>query len=110
MLRGLASRHQQCAVLALHSSGYFAGGIFRGTDALVHKTLHRYTSRAKQGGSQIAFDASGKKAKSAGSNLRRYCHQRLQEEIRELLTQQWAAELAACDRIFIAVSNKMRSS
>merc|ERR1712176_481318 len=32
------------------------------------------------------------------------------EEVRELLTQQWAAELAACDRIFITVSNKMRSA
>merc|ERR1712187_367915 len=98
------------AVLALNSSGSFAGAIFNGPDVVAHKTLHRYTSRAKQGGSQAAFDASGKKAKSAGSNLRRYCQQLLQDEIRELLTKQWAAELAACDHIFITVSNKMRST
>mmetsp|Transcript_83376 Transcript_83376/g.131655 ORF Transcript_83376/g.131655 Transcript_83376/m.131655 type:complete len:528 (+) Transcript_83376:83-1666(+) len=109
LLRELNGRQTQCAIFSLNSSGHFAGAVFDGANVVVHKTFHRYTSRAKQGGSQAAFDAQGKKAKSAGSNLRRYCQQRLGEEIRDLVTKQWASEIAACSRVFIAVPSRMRS-
>jgi len=109
MLRELKVRQNQWAVLAVNSSGHFAGAVFDGAKVVVHKTFHRYTSRAKQGGSQAAFDAQGKKTKSAGSNLRRYSQQRLGEEIHDLITKQWASEIASCGRVFIAVSSRMRS-
>jgi len=75
----------------------------------VHKAIHRYTIRAKSGGSQAAAD-SGKKIKSAGSNLRRYGETRLKEEVRELMTDKWAKELASCELIFVSVSKRMQST
>lgn len=54
------------AVCALRS-GHFAGAVFQGQQALVHKAIHRYTVRAKAGGAQSACD-SGKKVKSVGSS------------------------------------------
>ncbi|CAO1615521.1 unnamed protein product [Sympodiomycopsis kandeliae] len=53
---------------------------------LAHKAFHRYTTRKKQGGSQSAQDASGKFAKSAGAQLRRYGEAALAEEVRALLS------------------------
>lgn len=108
LLKNLGMQRPRWAVLALSSCGHFAGAIFDGPAAIVHKTLHRYTSRAKQGGSQAAFDARGKNASSAGSNMRRYGQQRLGEDIHALLTKDWASELARCDRIFISVPPKLR--
>jgi hypothetical protein len=102
-------RQTRWSVFALDSGGHFAGAIFDGSTVVAHKTFKRYTSRAKQGGSQVAFDSQGRKAKSAGSNLRRYCHQRLGEEIHQLITKDWASEIVSCSRVFIAVSSRMRS-
>ena len=34
----------------------FLGGIFNGKDAILHKTFHCYTVRAKQGGAQSGAD------------------------------------------------------
>ena len=96
------------AVCALRS-GHFAGAIFKGKEAVVHKAIHRYTVRAKAGGSQSAAD-SGKKIKSVGSSLRRYGEQRLAEEIKELLTEKWADQLAECELILVSVSKRMKST
>ena len=74
-------------------------------EAVVHKAIHRYTVRAKAGGSQSAAD-SGKKIKSVGSSLRRYGEQRLAEEIKELLTEKWADQLADCELILVSVSKR----
>lgn len=53
--------------------GHFAGGVFHGSEPILHKTFHCYTVRAGQGGSQSARDnRSGYQAKSAGASLRRY--------------------------------------
>lgn len=105
----LRTREPRWAVLTLRS-GHFAGAVFKGPSVVVHKTLHRYTTRAKQGGSQSACDSKGgKKTKSAGSNLRRYGEKRLGEEIQELLTSQWADELDACDLIFIAAPKRSQA-
>lgn len=105
----LKLRDPSWAVLALRS-GHFAGIVFRGQEQVVHKTFHRYTQRAKQGGAQSSMDSSGKKPKSAGAQLRRYGEQRLGEEIRELVADKWAAELAACDIIFVSVSKRMKAT
>lgn len=43
-----------------------------GKEAIVHKTFHSYTVRAKQGGSQNMQDRSKGGCKSAGASLRRY--------------------------------------
>ncbi|GJE91150.1 Archaeo-eukaryotic release factor domain-containing protein [Phanerochaete sordida] len=77
------------------------------TEVLLHKTFHRYTTRRKQGGSQGLNDSSGRKAISAGAQLRRYGEQALRDDIRNLLTD-WADELHDCERIFIraSVSNR----
>ena len=61
------------AILML-GGGHFAGAVFDGSKAVVHKTFHCYTVRAKQGGSQsMADNRSGTNhPKSAGASLRRY--------------------------------------
>ncbi|GMG19172.1 unnamed protein product [Ambrosiozyma monospora] len=70
---------------------------------LEHKTFHRYTTRRKQGGSQSAMDNAKGKANSAGSNLRRYNEQALQQDVRELLAL-WKPQLDHCQNIFIKAS------
>lgn len=49
---------------------YYIGTL--GEEAIVHKTFHSYTVRAKQGGSQNTQDRSKGGCKSAGASLRRY--------------------------------------
>jgi len=103
------TRCPRWAVCAVRS-GRFAGAVFRGCDVICHKAFHRYTVRAKAGGSQSTCDNSGKNVKSAGSSLRRHGEQRLAEEIKEIMTEKWAQELASCDLIFVSVSKRMKST
>ncbi|ODV84817.1 hypothetical protein CANARDRAFT_190087, partial [[Candida] arabinofermentans NRRL YB-2248] len=72
---------------------------------LEQKTFHRYTTRRKQGGSQSANDNAKGKAKSAGSNLRRYNEQALTKEVRDLLND-WKHHLDSCDHIFIKANGQ----
>lgn len=67
---------------------------------LEHKTLHRYTTRRKQGGSQSVMDNAKGKANSAGSTLRRYNENALKQDIQNLLLN-WKPYLDKCDNIFI---------
>ncbi|CDR37716.1 CYFA0S01e15610g1_1 [Cyberlindnera fabianii] len=69
-------------------------------DFIVNKTMHKYTTRRKQGGSQSAMDNAKGKANSAGSNLRRANEAALQNEVRDLL-RQWKGHLDDCESIFI---------
>nr|CAX72842.1 Ankyrin repeat and zinc finger domain-containing protein 1 [Schistosoma japonicum] len=90
--------------ILLYSGGKFAGGIFDGTNEIVHKTLHCYTVRAKQGGGQSSYDSqcgglSG--AKSAGSNLRRHGEATIRSEISDLLHNKWRVLLQSCQLIFL---------
>ncbi|CAN6674360.1 tRNA endonuclease Vms1p [Trichomonascus vanleenenianus] len=73
---------------------------------IASKTFHRYTTRRKQGGSQSASDNARGKANSAGSSLRRYNEQALQQEVRELLSS-WREELANCDGIYIRANGNL---
>lgn len=69
---------------------------------VARKQFHRYTTRRKQGGAQSAQDASGRFAKSAGAQLRRYGEQQIGNEIRELLdTPQWRAAIQGSDRVWV---------
>lgn len=82
-LRTLHEQGCRWAVI-LSSGGHFAAAIIecatkpkaRGfvdiMRVLAHKTYHRYVVRAKAGGRQSSKDATGKYAKSAGSQLRRH--------------------------------------
>ena len=80
-----------CVVML--SSGRFAGAVFDGltTNILAHKSFRRYTVRAKAGGSQSAHDNQGRKAQSAGAQLRRYGEQALREDVRGVL-HEWLAD------------------
>eukprot|EP00933_Yihiella_yeosuensis_P001947 TRINITY_DN10319_c0_g1_i6.p1 TRINITY_DN10319_c0_g1~~TRINITY_DN10319_c0_g1_i6.p1 ORF type:complete len:595 (-),score=156.23 TRINITY_DN10319_c0_g1_i6:47-1831(-) len=104
----LRTREPKWAVCALRS-GHFAGAVFQAQEPIVHKAIHRYTVRAKAGGAQSSCDG-GKSVKSVGSSLRRYGETRLAEEIKELMTDKWADELASCELIFVSVSNRMKST
>lgn len=59
--------------------GHFAGAIFEGNTAVLHKTFHCYTVRAGQGGTQSSKDSKSgsSQPKSAGASLRRYNEQAL---------------------------------
>ena len=74
------------------SSGRFAGAVFDGLTTIIiaHKNFRRYTVRAKAGGSQSAHDNQGRKAQSAGAQLRRYGEQALREDVRGVL-HEWSA-------------------
>ncbi|TPP67441.1 Ankyrin repeat and zinc finger domain-containing protein 1 [Fasciola gigantica] len=88
----------------LYSGGKFAGGIFDGVNEVVHKTLHHYTVRAKQGGGQSAYDASSGGmggAKSAGASLRRHGEVAIRTEISQLLHGRWRSQLQACQFILV---------
>ncbi|KAE8248685.1 hypothetical protein A4X13_0g5514 [Tilletia indica] len=77
---------------------------------LAHKTIHRYTTRRKQGGSQSAQDASGKFAKSAGAQLRRYGEQSLRDDIRATLgSPGWRTLLAQTDRVWVRAGARAAS-
>lgn len=74
---------------------------------LARKQIHRYTTRRKQGGAQSAQDASGKFAKSAGAQLRRYGEQALAEEIRALFsTKAWRDCIGNSERVWIRAGLK----
>ncbi|KAH3661767.1 hypothetical protein OGAPHI_005945 [Ogataea philodendri] len=121
-LRKLGTLGKGKSALFMIGGGHFAGAIIsheqiptkgnhgspeelalQSVRVLHHKTFHRYTTRRKQGGSQNASDNAKGKAKSAGSTLRRYNEQALQQDVRDLLLQ-WKSELAECEYIFIRAS------
>ena len=59
--------------LIMLGSGHFSAGIFRLADGECRdkKSIHKYTTRKKQGGAQSANDSAKGKAKSAGAQIRR---------------------------------------
>uniref|UniRef100_A0A0V0JBY6 Protein vms-1 n=1 Tax=Schistocephalus solidus TaxID=70667 RepID=A0A0V0JBY6_SCHSO len=95
-------RQSRYWAILLYSGGKFSAGIFDEDKELIHKTFHRYTVRAKQGGSQASRDsASGGMGgqKSAGSNLRRHGEQAIRSQIAHLLHVKWRPYLQACQLI-----------
>ncbi|XP_022238619.1 ankyrin repeat and zinc finger domain-containing protein 1-like isoform X2 [Limulus polyphemus] len=87
-------------LIILVGGGHFAAAVFNGTEVVCHKTFHRYTVRAKQGGSQGSKDSrQGIQPKSAGASLRRHNEMAIIQDIQTLLNS-WSDELQTCDRIF----------
>jgi hypothetical protein len=95
------------AILML-GGGHFAGAIFEAEKAILHKTFHCYTVRAKQGGSQGSADNRGGNHKSAGAALRRYNENSLIQHVQEIM-ETWRSDLQECSLIFTrAVSSNRK--
>ncbi|XP_043272058.1 ankyrin repeat and zinc finger domain-containing protein 1-like [Venturia canescens] len=75
--------------------GHFAAAVFQDGEALVHKTIHSYTVRAKQGSSQSSRDqrTMGSHPKSAGASLRRYNEAAFTQHIQTILGS-WTSHIA----------------
>ncbi|KAJ2656325.1 hypothetical protein IWW48_005092 [Coemansia sp. RSA 1200] len=102
---------QYWALMCLNGGGHFGASIFdnRTGDVVAHKTIHRYTTRRKQGGSQSRDDnAKGRAAHSAGAQLRRYNEQKLAEEVRDIILSQWRDLLHQCARVLVRVPRANR--
>jgi hypothetical protein len=88
--------------IVLIRSGRVTAGIFENTEGrlLFSKTFKRYTTRRKQGGSQLSRDsANGGKIRSAGAAIRRMNEVHLIEDVQGLL-KQWSGHLSECTLIF----------
>ena len=90
--------------------GYFAVGVYDRTGkCLFHQSDHRYVSRKKQGGRQVAKDKhAGSSIHSAGSSMRREMEKKHQEAIFEIVTLH-KKELGQCDIIFLHAPGINRS-
>eukprot|EP00835_Amoeboradix_gromovi_P005052 NODE_441_length_8548_cov_0.413185.p1 type:complete len:399 gc:universal NODE_441_length_8548_cov_0.413185:760-1956(+) len=88
------------------SGGDFAGALIdvASQKAIIHKSIHRYTTRRKQGGGQSSHDQSKGKASSAGSSIRRHNEQALVQDIINFLTSN--KELKIADLIWIYGAKK----
>ncbi|KAI3636716.1 hypothetical protein MIR68_004983 [Amoeboaphelidium protococcarum] len=97
------SRPYWCILLL--QGGRFAGALFDLTSTnhdlmVMHKTIVKYTTRRKQGGSQKSKDNSTKGIKSAGAQIRRQNQVALEQEVRSVLSS-WSPYLLKCRRIFV---------
>ncbi|KAJ1735053.1 hypothetical protein LPJ72_002060 [Coemansia sp. Benny D160-2] len=102
---------QYWALMCLNGGGHFGASIVdnRTGSVVAHKTIHRYTTRRKQGGSQSRDDnAKGRAAHSAGAQLRRYNEQKLAEEVRDIILNQWKDLLHQCARVLVRVPRANR--
>ncbi|XP_043550343.1 ankyrin repeat and zinc finger domain-containing protein 1 isoform X1 [Chiloscyllium plagiosum] len=103
LLSSLLSLNPQTVwVILMTGGGHFAGAVFRGNEAVLHKTFHRYTVRAKRGVTQGAKDGQNKTRapKSAGASLRRYNEAALVKDVEDLLLS-WSDSLQTASAIFI---------
>ncbi|ORE07839.1 hypothetical protein BCV72DRAFT_272677 [Rhizopus microsporus var. microsporus] len=93
--------------LLMVGGGHFAGCVIDVNASLLsdvkfieHKTIHRYTTRRKQGGAQSANDNEKGKANSAGAQIRRYNEQMLQQEVRQIIAQ-WRERIQESEFVFV---------
>ncbi|XP_038220783.1 ankyrin repeat and zinc finger domain-containing protein 1-like [Zerene cesonia] len=89
--------YQRWAVLMV-SGGHFAGAIFSGAVAVVHKTHHSYVTRRGQGQAQAARDQHGSMPRSAGASLRRYNQAAFLEHVQEIIAG-WSEDLTGCSLV-----------
>ncbi|XP_048454516.1 ankyrin repeat and zinc finger domain-containing protein 1 [Rhincodon typus] len=111
LLSSLLSLNPQTVwVILMTGGGHFAGAVFRGNEAVLHKTFHRYTVRAKRGVTQGAKDAQNRTRapKSAGASLRRYNEAALIKDVEDLLLS-WSEFLQAASAIFLRAPNYSKS-
>ncbi|XP_067837297.1 tRNA endonuclease ANKZF1 isoform X4 [Heptranchias perlo] len=97
-------------VILMAGGGHFAGAVFRGSEAVLHKTFHRYTVRAKCGVAQGARDGQNRSRapKSAGASLRRYNEAALVKEVQDLL-ESWSESLQLASAIFLRAPSYNKS-
>ena len=128
LLTDLFSPGEKWAVFAF-SSGYFMSSVWEvapPADALsnahalgrplptwprciLHKRHHRYTTRAKQGGSQSAHDSKGHAAKSVGAQMRRAGERHLLEDVHGIFANPvWTPAIREAARIIIAAPRRER--
>ena len=71
-------------------------------ERIAKKTIRKYVSRKKQGRRQINQDKRANTAASAGSYIRRFQEQKLEEEIISVLKcEKWRKLFDESDRLFI---------
>ena len=94
-------------IILLYTSGHFSAGIYMNGIKTISKTIHRYTTRRKQGGSQASFDSSGSgAANSAGAQIRRHNEIMLQKEVHQLLSVDWKKNMLEADTIFLSCTKR----
>ncbi|KAI8356573.1 hypothetical protein EDC96DRAFT_515462 [Choanephora cucurbitarum] len=108
-LRALQKKPKYWTLLML-GGGHFAGCVvdmtssqlhLRQVKMVAHRTIHRYTTRRKQGGSQSTNDqAKGSAAKSAGAQIRRYNEQMLQQEVRQVVSE-WSQYIQQSEMVCV---------
>ncbi|XP_064072784.1 tRNA endonuclease ANKZF1-like [Vanessa tameamea] len=89
--------YQRWAILMV-SGGHFAGAIFSGGIAVLHKTMHSYVTRRGQGQAQISRDQHSNAPRSAGASLRRYNQAQFLEHVQEIISG-WTEDLKGCSLI-----------
>ncbi|XP_067890801.1 tRNA endonuclease ANKZF1 isoform X2 [Heterodontus francisci] len=111
LLSSLLSLNPQTIwVVLMTGGGHFAGAVFQGNQILHHKTVHRYTVRAKRGVAQGVRDAQNRSRapKSAGATLRRYNEAALSKDIEDLLAR-WSESLQVASAIFLRAPSYNKS-
>ncbi|XP_017784983.1 PREDICTED: ankyrin repeat and zinc finger domain-containing protein 1-like [Nicrophorus vespilloides] len=108
-LHGL--RESKKWTILMLGGGHFAGAIFDGEVARIHKTFHCYTVRAGQGGSQSSRDNKNASSapKSAGASLRRYNETALIQHVGDII-ETWKEDLEASSLIFIRAAGPYNKS
>ncbi|KAJ8667303.1 hypothetical protein QAD02_008965 [Eretmocerus hayati] len=92
--QALDSGKKSSWTILMVGGGHFAGGVFYDGNAVVHKTFHCYTVRAKQGSSQSSRDNRNASShpKSAGASIRRYNEASLIQHVQEIL-ETWSPQI-----------------
>ncbi|KAI9281951.1 hypothetical protein BY458DRAFT_468841 [Sporodiniella umbellata] len=109
------NKHRRYWSILMLGGGHFAGCVIDTQASLSnvkfveHKTIHRYTTRRKQGGSQSANDNGKGKANSVGAQIRRHNEQRLKEEVRQIIGQ-WKEKIVASEFVFIYANSANRNT
>jgi hypothetical protein len=80
--------------------GKFAAAYYKAGKKISQKCFSRYVQRKKQGKRQANHDKKGATASSAGSYIRRFHENKLQEEIEELL-RSWEPYFDSAHLIFV---------
>ncbi|KAM3965241.1 tRNA endonuclease ANKZF1 [Aphomia sociella] len=100
--------YQRWAIIMV-SGGHFAGAVFSGGVAVLHKTHHSYVARRGQGQAQVSRDQHGNAPRSAGASLRRYNQAQFLEHIQEIISG-WEEDLAGCSLILYRAVGSLNQS
>ncbi|XP_034831886.1 tRNA endonuclease ANKZF1-like [Maniola hyperantus] len=99
---------QRWAILMV-SGGHFAGAIFSGAVAVVHKTHHSYVTRRGQGQAQVNRDQHGNAPRSSGASLRRYNQAQFLQHVQDIIAG-WIEDLKGCSIILYRAVGSINQS